>query len=324
LAAVHLAAAFLLFGLVSAGQASVEILSPQEVLESATVRLNGDLHLVVGAGPTVPLITDPQDPEILNPGDGAFHPAPIEIVEEAVSFVGQSFVGAVDFRIFILPYPRSGQHRSTAENGVIYLTPGVRPYTREQIHFLIAHEVGHIVHQQLLPDIDEEGWDSYREVRGLQNESVYHDNAVHPNRPHEIFAEDFRQLYGGPVGSPYSQENRVLPRAQDVRGLKTFFASLLPALASLDDSPLVFGPNPFRPGQRLAFRWPGRGEHRVEIVDISGRRLLEKTFQITQKDGFTWLWDGRDDRGRRLPSGTYFVRLSGPEGGAVGRVILVN
>lgn len=323
--AMHLAAVLLLLALTTAAQADVRILSPRDVMEFATVQLDGDLHLIVETGRTVPLITDPGDPEISNSGDGVFHPAPTEIVEEAVTFVDERFVGVLDVRIFILPYPRSGQLRSTAENGVIYLSPGVRPYTREQIHFLISHELGHMVHQQLLPDGDRERWNDYRELRGMTDVSVYHHDARHPDRPHEIFAEDFRQLYGGPVGSSFPQENRVLSPADDVHGLRTFFAALLPMLASVDSSsPLVFGPNPFRPGQRLAFQWPGEGEQRVEILDVSGRRLLEKTFRVGSDDGFTWLWDGRDRSGRRLPAGTYFIRLSGASGGAVGRVVLVD
>jgi hypothetical protein len=308
-----------------AGLAGARILSPSEVLETSTVQLGGELHLVVGEGPTVRLITDPGDPEITNRGDGSFHPAPLDVVEEAVAFAEERFTDALDFQVMILPYPRSGRLRSTTERGVIYLSPGVQPYTREQIHFLVSHEIGHVLHQQLLPDTDATGWSSYREVRGILDESVFHDHAAHADRPHEIFAEDFRQLYGGPLGSRFPQENTDLERAAYIPGLPVLFASLLPdPVMTASTSPLVLGPNPFRPGQRLAFRWPGAGVHRLEIVDVSGRIRVRKTFATAKGDGFTWLWDGRDDGGLRLPAGTYFVKLTGDGNGAVGRVVIVD
>jgi len=71
-------------------------------------------------------------------------------------------------------------------------------------------------------------------------------------------------------------------------------------------------PNPFRDRLWIGFdiARPGRAE--LALYDASGRRLR------TLFDG--WLppmrralvWDGRDDQGRPLPSGAYFLRLNAP------------
>ena len=36
------------------------------------------------------------------------------------------------------------------------------------------------------------------------------------------------------------------------------------------------------------------------------------------------LWDGRDDRGRRLPAGVYFYRLESPAGTEARRMVLLG
>lgn len=84
--------------------------------------------------------------------------------------------------------------------------------------------------------------------------------------------------------------------------------SLSPGVTKL----LPGAPNPFRERLWIGFdlACPGRAE--LALYDASGRRVR------TLVDG--WLpslrralvWDGRDDRGRALPSGAYFLRLTAP------------
>ncbi len=37
-----------------------------------------------------------------------------------------------------------------------------------------------------------------------------------------------------------------------------------------------------------------------------------------------WVWDGKDDTGRPVASGVYLVRVAGPEGAAVRRIVRLN
>jgi hypothetical protein len=67
--------------------------------------------------------------------------------------------------------------------------------------------------------------------------------------------------------------------------------------------------SPCRRGSRLAFRLPRESWVHLAIYDLRGRRvrvLLEETRGLGEHG---LVFDGRDDRGRRLPAGSYFLRL---------------
>lgn len=73
-------------------------------------------------------------------------------------------------------------------------------------------------------------------------------------------------------------------------------------------------PNPFNPSTRIEYALPGPGWVRISIHDLAGlrvRRLLE--VRHDQAGRHVVEWDGRDDRGRRLPSGVYFTFMEAEE-----------
>ena len=73
-------------------------------------------------------------------------------------------------------------------------------------------------------------------------------------------------------------------------------------------------PNPFRGATDLLWNDSGQQIRCVEILDVLGRRV--RTFRLDpSRDGPRRLrFDGMDDRGRRLPTGLYLVRVR-EEGG---------
>jgi hypothetical protein len=101
--------------------------------------------------------------------------------------------------------------------------------------------------------------------------------------------------------------------------------SLLPHdTASATAAPLIIGPNPFRPGQHLTFRIPRQGAGKVEILDISGRRVFARDFNADGRESFAIVWDGCDSAGRILPAGAYFVKLTAATQGSCGRITLLR
>jgi hypothetical protein len=65
-------------------------------------------------------------------------------------------------------------------------------------------------------------------------------------------------------------------------------------------------PNPSRGGVTLTVSGEGSGS--IDIVAVTGR--LEARLPIETSGEFTRiLWNGRDDRGRLLPAGRYWLRL---------------
>jgi hypothetical protein len=68
-------------------------------------------------------------------------------------------------------------------------------------------------------------------------------------------------------------------------------------------------PNPFNPLTTIQFDLPAEGLVRLEIFDLSGRRvrvLLSETLGAGQ---YEEAWDSRNDAGQAVSSGVYFARL---------------
>ena len=69
-------------------------------------------------------------------------------------------------------------------------------------------------------------------------------------------------------------------------------------------------PNPFNPHSTVNFRLDVAESVRLAVYDLSGRRVRDLIEGSTYGPGRHELsWDGRDDRGRALPSGVYLYRL---------------
>ncbi len=79
------------------------------------------------------------------------------------------------------------------------------------------------------------------------------------------------------------------------------------------------GPTPFHEIVRLAP--PEAGPARAEIMDLAGRlvRTLRRSAGNAPME-----WNGRDDAGRMVPGGVYFVRISTPARESRGRVVLAR
>jgi hypothetical protein len=288
--------------------AEIVIHTPDEILTRWTAEAGGKLYFQSPEGEQWEMVTAIDDPAVLNPGQGAFYPLDPAAVREALDAVtvpGQLLSGDV----FVLPYPRRDLMASNAGDRAIYLSPGVAPLAADRVHALVAHEMGHLVHKALLPDDDVQGWMAYRAVRGIQDASIYNAQADHRNRPHEIFAEDFRVLFGGPAAAGSgSIENRDLAVPAAVPGLRAFIASLADPerLARvLPTQRLVAFPNP-SPGA-VRFELTGAapenaGPARLAVFDVRGRR-------VAVRDGDAASWDGRGTDGAPVSPGIYFLRV---------------
>jgi hypothetical protein len=70
-------------------------------------------------------------------------------------------------------------------------------------------------------------------------------------------------------------------------------------------------PNPFPPGRALRFAIPGPGGRaELALFDVTGRQVRMLIDGVVTPGWHAVTWDGRDDRGFRVPSGIYFGRLS--------------
>lgn len=97
--------------------------------------------------------------------------------------------------------------------------------SKEEVHRLAVHELGHQVDFQLM---DESKRQEYKKIRGIEDTTVYDDSSsIYTNRPQEIFAEDFRLLFGGEASREISHLNNSLEHPAKFPKLKEFFLSLV-------------------------------------------------------------------------------------------------
>jgi hypothetical protein len=68
-------------------------------------------------------------------------------------------------------------------------------------------------------------------------------------------------------------------------------------------------PNPFRAATTVRFATPSGGPVTVRVHDVTGRLVRTLLARSVEPGEQRVTWDGRDDAGRRVSPGVYFVRL---------------
>jgi len=299
----------------------IRILTPAQVLADRT-RHNPDgaLYFQDDQGTGRRFLTSIDDPAITNRGDGSFHPASMDFVENAIESIDPRFLGLLRFETCILPFPVADPAGSWADEGAIYLSPGVYAPAARNIHFLISHEAGHLAHRALLPDADHAGWARYRALRRITDAARFNAFAAHRDRPHEIFAEDFRILFGSDEARLAGGiENADLPDPREVPGLRDFFLGLIASaerdMARVAPPGVICYPNPLTRGDVLHFGFPGaHGAVDFTLFDVSGRRVRTIRNALPDAGGISETpWDGRDDAGRALSRGVYYATIRGAD-----------
>jgi hypothetical protein len=245
----------------------------------------------------------------LTGGGATFFPMPPEEVVEAIGAIEYPLEG-IESHVLILPVPRRDLTPSSAEGFVIYLTPGRLQYPKEHVHYTVTHEIGHVVQHLLMPDCRSDLWTRYRNLRGIGIGNPESD--FHAGRLHEIFAEDFRVLFGGSYARCGGQvENHDLVPPHEIDGLKEFFVSLIDEWR--DVVRVCAYPNPFQTGLVLGSIGVDQTLEiqEVMIYDVSGRVL-----RVIRPQGpahHKVVWDGSDRYGRPVAPGLYITKLITPD-----------
>jgi hypothetical protein len=84
-------------------------------------------------------------------------------------------------------------------------------------------------------------------------------------------------------------------------------------------------PNPFNPSTAIRFRLPTASQVDLKIFDLAGR--IVRTLALDSSANAGWnevIWDGRDDRDRHAPSGSYFFMIRASGEVATGKMLLVR
>ncbi|MGD9546578.1 MAG: FlgD immunoglobulin-like domain containing protein [Candidatus Krumholzibacteriia bacterium] len=91
--------------------------------------------------------------------------------------------------------------------------------------------------------------------------------------------------------------------------------------------PVLFGPvpNPFNPTTTVAFELPAQEAVSLHVFDLQGRLVITLlSDQVFPQGRHEAVWDGRDESGRQVASGTYFFRLEAGGQVETKRAVLVK
>ncbi len=108
---------------------------------------------------------------------------------------------------------------------------------------------------------------------------------------------------------------------------------LLQAVTGVDDQPVTMAgtrlepshPNPFNPRTTIAYVLAEASEVRLEIFDAAGRRVRVLRGGTRETAGqHRIVWDGTNDRGQRVSSGVYFLRLETRSYAGTRRMVLLK
>ena len=316
----------------------ISLYSPEDVL-SMTYRDNlGRLIFELPGGVSYVLIDSTDDPLITNTGDGTFHPMNVEWVLDALSSIDVSG-GDIDVSasVYVLPYPRSGFLSSTACGSDIFLSPGVFEIPRSRVAWTVTHELGHVFQRRYAPEARDGVWAEYLEIRGIADGTKYFADAAHMNRPVEIFAEDFRYLFGSAAAvASRTIENTDLPLPDDVPGLENFFVSLVAGervVSIVAPEPLACTlsnyPNPFNPTTTVRVALSGAaleapGEVSLAVYRVDGALVRELHRGPVPGGALEARWDGTDEHGNPVASGVYLCRVRSGRFAATGKMLLVR
>jgi hypothetical protein len=83
-------------------------------------------------------------------------------------------------------------------------------------------------------------------------------------------------------------------------------------------------PNPFNPSTKIRYTRTDAGYVRVHVYTLNGMEVLSQFEEHQNQGEHTFVWHGRDHKGRRLASGAYFVIIETARSVAMTRVLLVR
>jgi len=75
---------------------------------------------------------------------------------------------------------------------------------------------------------------------------------------------------------------------------------------------VALAPNPFADQATLTFWSDSDGDLTIELFDSNGRRVNQRAYFVTSPGYQDVVLDARSESGRKLPSGVYYLRISGP------------
>jgi len=147
-----------------------------------------------------------------------------------------------------------------------------------------------------------------------------------------VFAGWNRRVYVWKMSGPYRPERAPWPSFHRDNARTGFLPRNFPSPAGEPPSPparlaATWAPNPFNPSVTVRFHVPADGARvavTVVVFDARGRRVRTLVDAVLAPGAHASLWDGRDDAGNAVGSGTYLLRIRAGNESLSGKLTLVR
>ncbi|MCF7911230.1 MAG: T9SS type A sorting domain-containing protein [Candidatus Cloacimonetes bacterium] len=83
-------------------------------------------------------------------------------------------------------------------------------------------------------------------------------------------------------------------------------------------------PNPFNPQTKISFLLTKSADVKLEIYNLKGQKIRELVSEHLQASEYSLIWDGRNDRGKLMPSGIYLYSLKTGEHSVIRKMNLLK
>ena len=111
-------------------------------------------------------------------------------------------------------------------------------------------------------------------------------------------------------------------------GYETVYGSSGSQSAVQKETPVSFAfslsPNPFVAQTRIEYAVPSRKAVNMVVYDVSGRKVKTLVSKVHDAGYYSVIWQGIDDRQRKVPSGIYFIRMETDEFRTQEKTLLVR
>lgn len=129
-------------------------------------------------------------------------------------------------------------------------------------------------------------------------------------------------------GEPIGKLDRLVT-LEDMQRAYSMLHSTLANLVPMTTQLLQNYPNPFNPETWIPYQLAEESEVSITIYDASGHRI--RTLQLGNQAAGSYLtrekaayWDGRNDRGERVSSNSYFYKLDATDSTVVRRMVILK
>ncbi len=192
-------------------------------------------------------------------------------------------------------------------------------YTTENLHGIWGYHVESVAArlQSFSTSVDESGITIHWSLSELEEGTRFRITRTSLHESFALLIDDDPDLERKDLSFTYMDANvepggayEYLVECSSAEGWYTLFESGIISMPEVRLALLPNYPNPFNPSTAITYSIPAQSQVTVRIFDVEGN-IVRTILDTEQPPGrYTVHWNGLNDRGHRVASGTYFCRFT--------------